>query len=37
MGVPAQRIDRAAEIAPALDAAISSGVPNLIEIPVSPA
>jgi benzoylformate decarboxylase len=37
MGVPAQRIDRAAEIAPALEAAISSGVPNLIEIPISPA
>jgi benzoylformate decarboxylase len=36
MGVPAQRIDRAAEIAPALEAAISFGAPNLIEIPVSP-
>jgi benzoylformate decarboxylase len=37
MGVPAQRLDRAADIAPALEAAILSGVPNLIEIPVSPA
>jgi benzoylformate decarboxylase len=36
MGVPAQRIDRAADIAPALEAAISSGAPNLIEIPISP-
>jgi benzoylformate decarboxylase len=36
MGVPAHRIDRAAEIAPALEAAISSGAPNLIEIPISP-
>ena len=36
MGVPARRIDRAAEIAPALEAAISSGAPNLIEIPISP-
>jgi benzoylformate decarboxylase len=37
MGIPARRIGRAAEIAPALEAAISSGVPNLIEIPISPA
>ena len=37
MGVAAQRIDRAADIAPALEAAIASGVPNLIEIPISPA
>jgi benzoylformate decarboxylase len=36
MGLPAQRVDRATDIAPALEAAISSGVPNLIEIPVSP-
>jgi benzoylformate decarboxylase len=36
MGVPAQRIDRAKEIAPTLEAAIASGVPNLIEIPISP-
>jgi benzoylformate decarboxylase len=37
MGVHAQRIDRAADIAPALEAAIASSAPNLIEIPVSPA
>jgi benzoylformate decarboxylase len=37
MGVPARRIDRAADIAPALEAAISSRVPNLIEIPISSA
>src|SRR6516162_10170922 len=37
MGLPAHRVDRAADIAPALEAAISSGVPNLIEIPVRPA
>jgi benzoylformate decarboxylase len=30
MGIPARRIDRAADIAPALEAAISSRVPNLI-------
>jgi benzoylformate decarboxylase len=36
MGLPAHRIDRAVEIAPALEAAISSGAPNLIEIPISP-
>jgi benzoylformate decarboxylase len=37
MGVHAQRIDRAADIAPALEAAIASSAPNLIEIPVGPA
>jgi benzoylformate decarboxylase len=37
MGVPARRIDRAADIAPTLEAAISSRVPNLIEIPISSA
>jgi benzoylformate decarboxylase len=37
MGVPARRIDRAANIASALEAAIASGVPNLLEIPTSPA
>src|SRR5262249_42790200 len=36
MGVPAQTIDRAADIAPTLEAAISSGAPNLIEIPINP-
>jgi benzoylformate decarboxylase len=35
MGVPAQRIDRAADIAPVLEAAIASGVPNLIDISIS--
>lgn len=37
MGLSARRVDRAADIAPAVEAAISSGVPNLIEIPISPA
>jgi benzoylformate decarboxylase len=37
MGVLARRIDRAADIAPAIEAAISSRVPNLIEIPISSA
>jgi benzoylformate decarboxylase len=37
MGVPAQSIGRATDIAPALEAAIASSAPNLIEIPVSPA
>jgi len=37
MGLPAHRVDRAADIAPALEGAISSSVPNTIEIPVSPA
>jgi benzoylformate decarboxylase len=36
MGLPARRLDRAADIAPALEAAIASCVPNLIEIPISP-
>jgi len=35
MGVPARRIERAADIAPAIEAAIRSGVANLIEIPIS--
>jgi benzoylformate decarboxylase len=35
MGLPAHRVDRAADIALALKAAISSGIPNLIEIPIS--
>jgi benzoylformate decarboxylase len=35
MGLSARRVDRAADIAPALEAAISSGIPNLIEIPIS--
>jgi benzoylformate decarboxylase len=35
MGVPARRVERAADIAPAIEAGIASGVPNLIEIPIS--
>jgi benzoylformate decarboxylase len=35
MGVPARRAERAVDIAPAIEAGISSGVPNLIEIPIS--
>ena len=35
MGVPARRVERAADIAPAIEAGIASGVPNLLEIPVS--
>jgi benzoylformate decarboxylase len=37
MGLPARRVERAADIAPAIEAGISSGVPNLIEIPITPA
>ncbi|MBV8663912.1 MAG: thiamine pyrophosphate-binding protein, partial [Hyphomicrobiales bacterium] len=35
LGVPARRIDRAADIAPAIEAAIQSGATNLIEIPIA--
>jgi benzoylformate decarboxylase len=35
MGVPARRIDHALDIARAIEAAIRSGVTNLIEIPIS--
>jgi len=35
LGVPACRVDRAADIAPAVAAGIASGGANLIEIPVS--
>lgn len=35
MGVPARRIERPADIAPAIEAAIRSGVTNLVEIPIS--
>jgi benzoylformate decarboxylase len=35
MGVSARRVERAADIAPAIEAGIASGVPNLIEIPIS--
>jgi benzoylformate decarboxylase len=37
MGVCAQRVDRAGDIAPAIEASIASGIPNLIEIPISAA
>jgi len=36
MGVPARRIDKAADIAPAIEAGIASGNPNLIEIVIAP-
>lgn len=36
MGVAARRIERAGDIAPALEAALSSGTANLLEIPVGP-
>ena len=35
MGVPARRVDRAADIAQAVEAGIASGLPNLIEVPIS--
>ena len=35
MGVPAIRVDRASDIAAAIQAGIASGMPNLIEIPVT--
>jgi benzoylformate decarboxylase len=35
LGVPAHHVDRASDIAPAIEAGIASGTPNLIEIPVS--
>lgn len=34
MGVPARRIDRVQDIAPALEAAVASGAANLLEVPV---
>ena len=37
MGVCAQRVDRAGDIAPAIEASIASGIPNLIDIPISAA
>ncbi len=36
MGVAAQRIERASDVAPAIEAAIASGVPNLNEVLISP-
>jgi benzoylformate decarboxylase len=35
MGVPSRRIDKAADIAPAVEAGIASGKTNLIEILIS--
>ncbi len=35
MGVPARRVDRAADIASAVQAGIATGLPNLIEIPIA--
>ena len=35
LGLSARRVDRAADIAPVLKAAITSGIPNLIDIPIS--
>jgi benzoylformate decarboxylase len=35
MGIPSRRIDKAADIAPAIEAGIASGKPNLIEILIS--
>jgi benzoylformate decarboxylase len=37
MSIPARRVERSADIAPAVEAAIHSSVPNLIEIPISAA
>ncbi len=35
MGVPARRVERAQDIAAAVEAGIASGRPNLIEVPIS--
>ena len=35
LGVPARRIERAADIAPAIEAGIASRMPNLIEVVIS--
>lgn len=35
MGVPARRVERAADIAPAIEAGIASGSVNLIELPIA--
>jgi benzoylformate decarboxylase len=35
MGLPARRVDRAADIAPAIEAGIASGQANLVEIVIS--
>jgi benzoylformate decarboxylase len=36
MGVPARRVERVADLAPAIEAGIASGVVNLIEVIISP-
>src|SRR5258706_7871379 len=36
MGVPARRIEKVSDIAPAIEAGIASGRPNLLEIVISP-
>jgi benzoylformate decarboxylase len=36
MGVPARRVERAADLAPAIEAGIASGSVNLIEVIISP-
>ena len=35
MGLPARRIDRAQDIAGAVEEGVASGLPNLIEIPIA--
>ncbi len=35
MGIPSRRVERAADIAGAVEAGIASGLPNLIELPIS--
>jgi benzoylformate decarboxylase len=35
MGVPAARVERAADIAPTIEAGIASGHPNLVEVMIS--
>ena len=35
MGVPARRVERAADIAPAIEDGIASGNTNLVEVPIS--
>jgi benzoylformate decarboxylase len=36
MGIPARCIEKARDVAEAVQAGIASGMPNLIEIPISP-
>lgn len=35
MGIPSRRVDRATDLAAAVQAGIASGLPNLIEVPIS--